>query len=194
MDKLWSIFPIIYAFHFCIYDYWLSDESKPYSIRLWIVTVLISIWGVRTTHMFYRKGGYTLKFIDQRWIFIRRNLSSKEFFIFNFLFISLYENILLVLLTMPLFAIQQAKRIESTSLNWLDAIASIGLIACITLEHIADNQQWEFYERKRIAIERKEDLVGDVKRGFLSNGLFRFSRHPNFFAEIGIWWYEYEHE
>lgn len=151
----------------------------------------ISIWGVRTTYTFYRKGGYRFKFIDQRWIFIQSILSSKQFFIFNFFFIALYQNLLLVLLTMPLFAVHQAKRFESTSLNSIDALATIGLIVSITLEHIADNQQWEFYERKRIAIENKECLVGDLKRGFLSHGLFRFSRHPNFFAEMCIWWCVY---
>lgn len=39
VDKLWSIFPIIYALHFTIHDYGSSDETTPYSIRLWIVTV-----------------------------------------------------------------------------------------------------------------------------------------------------------
>lgn len=91
-------------------------------------------------------------------------------------------------MAVPLYAIQQAAHIERTSLNWIDAIATLGLIGCIALESVADNQQWEFHERKRIASERNEVLTGDLKRGFLSYGLFRYSRHANFFGEMGIWW------
>ena len=29
--------------------------------------------------------------------------------------------------------------------------------------------------------------MGDYKRGFLTHGLFRVSRHPNYAAEIGLW-------
>lgn len=106
------------------------------------------------------------------------------------MFICLYQNILLVSLAVPLYVIQQAAHIEKTSLNWIDAVATFGFIVCLTLETIADNQQWAFYEDKarRNAIEKKKTTAGDLKRGFLSHGLFRYSRHPNFFGEIGVWW------
>jgi len=29
------------------------------------------------------------------------------------------------------------------------------------------------------------------KRGFIKDGLFSISRHPNFFCEISIWWAVY---
>ena len=32
---------------------------------------------------------------------------------------------------------------------------------------------------------------GDYAKGFLTSGLFRYSRHPNFFCEISIWWAVY---
>jgi steroid 5-alpha reductase family enzyme len=31
-------------------------------------------------------------------------------------------------------------------------------------------------------------MTGDFKRGFITSGLFRYSRHPNFFAEQCVWW------
>ena len=51
-------------------------------------------------------------------------------------------------------------------------------------ETLADQQQWEFHRRK----------AADVAAGrepatrFLQTGLFRFSRHPNFFFEQAQWW------
>lgn len=29
------------------------------------------------------------------------------------------------------------------------------------------------------------------KKGFITDGLFKFSRHPNFFCEICMWWTMY---
>lgn len=89
-----------------------------------------------------------------------------------------------------MYVIEQAAIIQNTyhELNWIDGIATFGFISCLYLELVADNQQWSFYQRRKIAMQKKRPLTGDLKRGFLSHGLFRYSRHPNFFAEMGIWW------
>lgn len=29
------------------------------------------------------------------------------------------------------------------------------------------------------------------KRGFITDGLFKYTRHPNFFCEISMWWVIY---
>jgi steroid 5-alpha reductase family enzyme len=48
---------------------------------------------------------------------------------------------------------------------------------------VADQQQWRFQESKRAAREAKRPHAN-----FLTSGLFRYSRHPNFFAEQALWW------
>jgi steroid 5-alpha reductase family enzyme len=83
----------------------------------------------------------------------------------------------------------------------LDTIALwIGALLLLAYETIADQQQWNFHREKRKALpgepaggESVADKVAeryrvDVERGFLSSGLFRYSRHPNYFGEIAIWW------
>ena len=42
---------------------------------------------------------------------------------------------------------------------------------------------WQNEKHARIREHRR--LTGDYNRGFLTSGLFRYSRHPNFFA--GAW-------
>ena len=57
----------------------------------------------------------------------------------------------------------------------------LGLLAG---ETIADQQQWNFHQWKRA-----EAAAGrDPRPRFLQTGLFRYSRHPNFFFEQAQWW------
>ncbi len=53
-------------------------------------------------------------------------------------------------------------------------------------ETIADQQQWAFHKAKTA---RKAS--GEAGPQFVTTGLFRFSRHPNFFCEVSQWWVVY---
>ncbi|KAJ8558850.1 hypothetical protein ON010_g8601 [Phytophthora cinnamomi] len=46
---------------------------------------------------------------------------------------------------------------------------------------------WTFYLKKYELIAQKKPLTGDYKAGFNRSGLFRYSRHPNFFGEMSLW-------
>ena len=46
---------------------------------------------------------------------------------------------------------------------------------------------WRFQEAKKVKVARGER----VERPFFDRGLYRFSRHPNYFCEIGMWWVFY---
>ena len=50
VDKLWSIMPIIYA--------WIAYAYAP-EIRILLMAILITAWGVRLTYNFTRRGGYS---------------------------------------------------------------------------------------------------------------------------------------
>jgi steroid 5-alpha reductase family enzyme len=61
------------------------------------------------------------------------------------------------------------------------------MLLFIVIETIADNQLFRFHKIKR----NKEMSPGlytlSLKPGFLSEGLWRFVRHPNFVSEQAIW-------
>src|SRR5690554_197138 len=54
MDKLWSILPIVYA--------WIIVVQSGMNLRLIVMAILITIWGVRLTLNFAKKGAYSIKF------------------------------------------------------------------------------------------------------------------------------------
>jgi steroid 5-alpha reductase family enzyme len=185
MDKLWSILPIVYA--------WIVVWKSGFNPRLIVMAILISIWGVRLTLNFAKKGAYSIKFWageeDYRWIVLRENPKLKKrwkWAVFNLLFISLYQNVLVLAISLPLLAVM-----ESTVLfNLFDFIIAALLLGFIILETIADKQQMEFQVTKYKLLnqgEKLEDLPKPYNLGFSTDGLWARSRHPNYFAEQSIW-------
>ena len=63
VDKIWSILPFVYC--------WIIAVKGGMSPRLVVMAVLATLWGVRLTFNFARKGAYKLKFWegeeDYRW-------------------------------------------------------------------------------------------------------------------------------
>jgi steroid 5-alpha reductase family enzyme len=183
VDKLWSLLPIAYT--------WIVAVHGDFSPRLLLMAVLISAWGLRLTYNFSRHGGYRLKFWtgheDYRWQVLRQKPEFQprwKWTVFNLLFISGYQNVLLLLITLPaLLALQYA----ATPLGWVDFTAAVLLVLMLVIETIADQQQWRFQVGKKALLDRGEPLTGEYARGFLDRGLWAWSRHPNYFAEQGIW-------
>ncbi len=182
VDKLWSLMPLVYGL--------LSLAAYP-SLRLLIMCCFVGTWGFRLSFNFYRKGGYNIipwkGDEDYRWKYIRQHpqlKSSIRFTLFNFFFISLYQNLLIFLFSAPFLL---AARYQNSPLTLIDLIASLLMLAFIVIESIADNQQYRFQRLKRKTIRSGEFLEKSLKKGFLCEGLWRFVRHPNFVSEQAIW-------
>lgn len=63
VDKVWSIMPVIYT--------WIVAQKAHFEPRLVLMSVLVTLWGLRLSYNFYRRGGYSWKFWsgeeDYRW-------------------------------------------------------------------------------------------------------------------------------
>ena len=173
VDRLWSIVPVVYVWIFA----GAAGFADP---RLDVMAGLVTLWGARLTFNFARKGGYT-GVEDYRWPILRERLGPARFAVFNILFIVLYQHALLVLITLPALTAYENR---GTPLGILDVVVAVVFLALLAGETVADQQQWEFQQAKRAAVEAgREPAVR-----FVQTGLWRFSRHPNFFFEQAQWW------
>ncbi|MFZ4544057.1 MAG: DUF1295 domain-containing protein, partial [Saprospiraceae bacterium] len=182
VDKLWSIVPIFYAGYFAY-----ASEWQP---RVTLMAVLVAIWAIRLTYNFSRRGAYTWKFWsgeeDYRWQVLRNEpmfnnkLKSAAF---NLFFISLYQNTLILLFTLPaLMAVGSDKELGPA-----DYLLAVIMLSLIVIEYVADQQQWDFQSEKYRLIKDGKPLEGTFKEGFVSSGLWKYVRHPNYTAEQSIW-------
>jgi len=150
------------------------------------MAILTTVWGLRLSYNFYRKGGYNMKDEDYRWPVLRKIINNKFLFeIFNISFIALYQNMLLYMITLPMFYAYLSIGIEW---NVVDTVATCSFLLFLILETCADQQQWNYQTKKYELINGKKKLYGIYQVGFLHTGLFRYSRHPNFLGEMSIWW------
>jgi steroid 5-alpha reductase family enzyme len=181
VDKLWSLIPIVYA--------WVTVASNA-CLRIIIMASLVTMWGIRLSYNFYRKGGYNIVpwkgEEDYRWKILRSNPILKgrlRFGLFNLLFISFYQNLVIFLFCSPVLL---ASASPCKSLTALDISAAILMMVFIVAEGTADNQLFKFQQEKQTG-KMGAQYGESLKKGFLTEGLWKFSRHPNFASEQGVW-------
>lgn len=172
VDRIWSIVPVVYVAVF-----WAASGFG--DARLTIMTALVALWGARLTYNFARKGGYR-GVEDYRWPILRERMTVAQFQVFNLLFIVVFQNALLLLISLPaLVAFQN----QGAPIGALELALVALFLALLVGEFVADQQQWAFQRAKSGEIAGREPA-----QRFVTTGLWRYSRHPNFFFEQAQWW------
>ena len=173
VDRIWSIVPVVYVWVF-------AAAAGLADARLDLMAALVTLWGIRLTFNFARKGGYAPGGEDYRWETLRGRMTAGRFAVFNLFFIVIYQNVLLLLIALPAWTAFQHR----TPLGILDVVAAVVFLAFLVGETVADQEQWNFQSWKKAEI-----AAGRTPRPrFVQTGLFRLSRHPNFFFEQAQWW------
>lgn len=178
VDRLWSILPPVLAL------IWLPEFISNWTYI--IPTILITIWGARLTYNFRRRGGYKWEkgkgftVEDYRWPILKEEIKNRFLFeIFNFVFICTFQLVLIFMITLPLYFIGKA----SHEITWIDLCLYIIFLGLLTIEYIADEQQFNYHSAKT----KKGPKDARFKLGFNTYGLWKYSRHPNYFGEMGQW-------
>ncbi|KAA8894243.1 hypothetical protein FN846DRAFT_975146 [Sphaerosporella brunnea] len=195
VDRLWSILPAVYTGHFALWSHLHGIESE----RVDTLAMLVALWSARLTFNYWRKGGYQIGAEDYRWEVLRERIPAGIVWtIFDLGFVALFQNLVLVGITMPAYVLMLTSRLpDATAGNdFIDTIFSRGLVIVLLIETLADQQQWAFQQAKKSYKETgkvpEKFLKEDLDRGFVVSGLWSFCRHPNFLCEQTIWFGIYQ--
>ena len=187
VDKLWSIVPIIYVWNMYYQAYQITHVINE---RMLLMSILVTLWGIRLTYNFARRGAYQWKFWageeDYRWEILRKQPGFNNRFvwmIFDLFFICSYQNVLIFLFTLPILATLAT---NATALGFADYLLAFIYVGFIVIEYTADQQQFDFQTEKHRRINNNEAL-GEYEKGFVSTGLWSIVRHPNYASEQSIW-------
>ena len=161
VDIMWSLFFVLNTLYF-------FTAFTP-SLRTALILFLVLLWGLRlSVYLAIRNWG---KPEDARYLKIRQNNGP------NFRFKSIYiifgfQSILAWIVGSILFIATK----NDHPLTWLDYLGILVTLFGIIYESIADYQLIQF----------KNDIKNRGK--LLQSGLWKLSRHPNYFGEILVWW------
>ena len=165
VDSIWSLLFLAMAVIYTI-PAWLSGNL---SARAMLLLVLVSVWALRLSiHISWRNWG---EGEDRRYRAMRRRHQP------GFALKSLYlvfglQGLLAWLISLPLLAAATG----TAQLGVLDAIAALLWLLGFGFETVADAQLASFRAQPK-------------NRGkVLDSGLWRYTRHPNYFGECAIWW------
>jgi steroid 5-alpha reductase family enzyme len=163
-DVCWGLGFVLLAWLYCF----LSPALTP---RSWLVAVLITLWGTRLSwHIFRRNHG---KGEDPRYQAMRA--SHGPAFWWRSLFTVFWlQGALLWFVALPLLAAVRAA--QPAGLQTVDGVGVLLFAVGFGFEVVGDRQLRRF-------------RADPSNRGrVLDRGLWRYTRHPNYFGDAALWW------
>lgn len=160
-DVAWGL-----GFSLISWSAFLLSNFSPLSL---LVNILITIWGLRLSiHIYKRNKGKLEDFRYLNW----RN-QWKSFYVRSFLQVFLLQGIFLYIIASSIIFINVNATQE---INVLTIIGVAVWVFGFLFETIADYQLKIF----------KSD--SNNKGKIITSGLWKYSRHPNYFGEVVLWW------
>jgi len=89
VDRCWSLLPTLYNAHYVLYAHATGLPTK----RMDALLAFSTVWSMRLTYNYWRKGGYTVGSEDYRWEVLKKYIGPVLFLLFNIVFISLIQSV-----------------------------------------------------------------------------------------------------
>ena len=164
-DPYWSVAPMIILLYLVI-----AFGIEQINIRMVLVSIVVIYWGVRLT-LNWLKTWPGLLHEDWRYRKLAQDTGSFYWFV-SFMGIHLLPTVFVYLACLPLIPIVSSNE----PIIWTDILGFVISIAAIEIERRADLQLRYFKTDK----SKDANSVCDL-------GLWKYSRHPNYFGEISFW-------
>ena len=170
-DAYWSVVPPLLL----AYWWWQGPIGVhgPGAVRCWLMAVVVGCWAVRLTGN-WAYGWPGLRHEDWRYPLLREG-AGRFAVLADFFGIHLFPTLQVVVGMLPVYV---AATRPGDGLIWLSWLAFAVGIAAVTLELAADTQMHRFVAAKR---------RGSTASAVMDSGLWAWSRHPNYFGEISLW-------
>lgn len=164
-DPYWSVIPIIIL----LYLFYAMDVAT-ISLRMVLVSIVVGYWGIRLTVNWLRTWP-GLGHEDWRYVKLA-NDTGPFYWVVSFLGIHLIPTVVVFLGCLPLFPILTS----DAPIAWTDFAGFLVALVAVEIERRADNQLREF----KVSNDKSSGSVCE-------QGLWKYSRHPNYFGEISFW-------
>lgn len=162
-DMAWGVGFVLLAWS----AYFVSGGSNNLAL---LVNVLVSLWGIRLAiHISRRNRG---KSEDYRYLAWRKEW-GRWFYLRSYLQVYLLQGLLLFVIALPVAVLNSS---TSYVISWVQLVGiAVWLIGYI-FETVGDYQLSQF-------------IKDPANKGrLMQGGLWAYTRHPNYFGEVTLWW------
>lgn len=154
--------------------YLVYQHPNPGTLQ-YACTILILLWGLRlAVHLAERNERVGEDPRYRQWRIDWSKHGQLYFFIRSFLQVFMLQGIILIIISLPIMAIQTDH--AHTTLSMINLLGLGVWVAGFLFEMIADYQLANF---KR---------TNNNPQSIMDSGLWQYSRHPNYFGESLMWW------
>lgn len=138
--------------------------------RRLLVSGLVIAWGLRLAgYLYLRNRGRKEDFRYAQW----RQQWGRNWMLRSYLQVFILQGLFMLMITYPLFTVTQSRIVD---IGILDGIGILVWLVGFLFEAIGDAQMRAF----------KQDPANRGK--IMDRGLWRYTRHPNYFGESAMWW------
>lgn len=139
-----------------------------------IILVLVVIWGMRLSIHIYRRWERS-KVQDKRYLNLQKDYAAKRGGVLPNMFFKVYvlQAVLAVLISLPVITVNLTGPVRPTALTLIGVLV---WLAGFFFEAVGDFQLSRF--------SAKSSSKGEL----MTEGLWKYSRHPNYFGEVVQWW------
>ena len=167
-----SIVDIFWGMGFVVCGLVYAYYSDALYLRQKIVLVLVSVWGLRLSiYLLIRNYG---KEEDYRYREFRHRYGAERYWWFSFFQVFLLQGVLILIISLPILGVFQ--KTLSDDLNFLDFLGLLIWSLGFFFETVGDYQ---------LAVFKRDP---SNKGKLLTSGLWRYTRHPNYFGDAAVWW------
>jgi steroid 5-alpha reductase family enzyme len=165
VDPFWGMGFVVLAFYYYF-------QTSGWGTRKIILVVLVCLWGLRLSIYLARRNWG--KGEDFRYRQFRQKYGPHRYWWFSFFQVFLLQGILMWLISAPLLGAQYYT--GHAKLNMLDILGVLVWLIGIIFEAGGDFQLARF--------KANPQNKGKV----LDTGLWKYTRHPNYFGDSCVWW------
>lgn len=151
---------------------YFAQTPEGFLPRKWLLMALVTVWGLRLSFYIFRRNHGKPE--DFRYQEFRRRYGPERYWWISFFQVFLLQGGLLWIISAPLLSAQISP--EPAALGLLDGLGAVVWAVGLFFEAVGD---WQLAQFK----------ANPANKGQVMNqGLWRYTRHPNYFGDACVWW------